>query len=50
LETRQVRIPGSLPDVYTAVIVDTDLGKKIVLMKYEGAALGWWSRVFPAEP
>ncbi|MGA2867154.1 MAG: hypothetical protein ABSF95_21975 [Verrucomicrobiota bacterium] len=49
LETRQVRIPGSLPDIYTAVLVDTDLGKKIVLLKHEGPAAGWWSRVYDAE-
>jgi hypothetical protein len=49
LETRQVSIPGDLPDIYTAVLVDTNLGKKIVLMKFEGPAGGWWSRVYDAE-
>jgi hypothetical protein len=49
LETRQVRIPGSLPDSYTAVLVDTDFGRKILLLKHEGPAVGWWSRVYDAE-
>jgi hypothetical protein len=50
LKVREVRIPGSVPDNYTAVVVDTDFGRKIVLMKYEGPAAGWWSRVYDVEP
>lgn len=46
LKIRQVRIQGSLPDVYTAVLVQTDFGEKIVLFKYVGPIVGWWSRVF----
>ena len=34
----------SYSDTHTAVLVDTDLGEKVVLLKYEGT--GWWSRVF----
>jgi hypothetical protein len=49
LKKQQVRISGSLPDVYTAVLVDTNFGRKIVLLKYEGPTLGWWSRVYDAE-
>jgi hypothetical protein len=51
LETRQVRIAGSLPDEYTAVLVETDMGRKIVLLQYQGErARGmWWSRVYDAE-
>jgi len=49
LKVRKVRIPGDLPDIYTAVVTDTDLGRKIVLFKYEGPATGWWSRVYDAE-
>jgi hypothetical protein len=45
LEVRQVRIPG-----YTAALVHTDLGEKIVLFKYDGQAVGgWWSRVYEAN-
>ncbi len=47
LETRQVRIPDSFPDAaYTAVLVETDFGRKIVLLRYESPTLGWWSRVY----
>ncbi len=49
LETRQVRIPTAGPsDAYTAVLVETDLGRKIVLLQYESPGLGWWSRVYDA--
>lgn len=47
LETRQVRIPVGAPsDVFTAVLVETNLGRKIVLLQYESPGLGWWSRVY----
>jgi hypothetical protein len=49
LKTKQLQIRGSLPNLYTASLLDTDLGKKILLYKYSGAATGWWSRVFEAE-
>jgi hypothetical protein len=49
LRVRQVHIHGSLPDLYTAVLVQTDLGEKIVLLKYQGDAAGWWSRVYDAN-
>lgn len=49
LETRQVQI-GSRPDMYTAAVVQTDLGNKVVLLKYESAATRWWSRVYDSEP
>jgi hypothetical protein len=49
LEIRQVAISETLPnpDVYKAVLVDADLGKKIVILKYE--SWGWWSRAYDAE-
>src|SRR5713101_9868757 len=28
LKVRKVRIPGDLPDIYSAVIIDTDFGRK----------------------
>ena len=49
LKIRQVHIRGSLPDLYTAVLVQTDFGEKIVLLKYVGASVGWWSRVYDAN-
>jgi uncharacterized protein YceK len=47
MEIRQVHIPGSLPDLYTAVLVHTDFGQKIVLFQYRG---GWMSRVYDTKP
>ena len=50
LEVRQVRIKGSLPDQYTAALVETNLGEKIVLLRHEGGPMGWWSRVYHSDP
>jgi len=46
LKVREVHIPGSLPDIYTAVLVETNFGKKIVILKYVRESVGWWSRVY----
>jgi len=48
VSTREVRI-GAEPKPYTAVVVDTNLGRKIVLLQHQGDS-GWWSRVFPYAP
>ena len=47
LATKTLKI-GSDPTPYEAVLVDTDQGRKIVLIRYEPSASGWWSRVFDA--
>jgi hypothetical protein len=49
VEHRQVRIPGTPPDGYTAVLAETDLGTRIVLLQHLSKQLGWWSRVYDAE-
>ncbi len=49
LETRTVHIQGSVPDLYTAVLVETKFGEKIVLLRYEGKTIGWWSRVYKSK-
>ena len=51
LEARRVQITGTLPDEYTAAVVDTHLGRKIVLMQFQPSGNGgmWWSRVYDAE-
>ena len=51
LKIREMRITGSLPDKYTAVLVDASAGRKIVLLrKYnENGPNAWWSRVFDAD-
>jgi hypothetical protein len=46
---RPVKIGATFSDTYTAALVETDLGPKIILLKYQGSTLGWWSRVYPAE-
>jgi hypothetical protein len=49
-KVRQVHIRGSLPDLYTAALVQTNFGEKIVLLKYNvGARSPWWSRVYDAK-
>ena len=49
VRVKQVHIKGSLPDMYQAALVDTNLGHKIVLFKYVSERIGWWSRVYDAE-
>jgi hypothetical protein len=41
---------GNLPNRYTAVLIQTKFGQKIVLLKYVNQAVGWWSRVYDVEP
>ncbi|MBT9588637.1 hypothetical protein IV102_35200 [bacterium] len=41
----EVTIGDGAPDRYTAVVVDSDQGQKIVLIQYQKTS-GWWSRVF----
>jgi hypothetical protein len=43
LWTKEVDLGG---EGYSAVVVDTNFGRKIVLLRYEGKATGWWSRVY----
>jgi hypothetical protein len=49
VETRQIRVPGELGDLCTAILVDTNLGRKIVILRFSGPAVGWWSRVYDAD-
>jgi hypothetical protein len=49
LEIRQVHIPnGNGSGLYTAALVQTDSGKKIVLMQYNGR--DWWTRTYDTKP
>jgi hypothetical protein len=54
LRTRQVRItlPGraDLEDPCIAVLVQTNLGEKIVILRYLAPTNGWWSQVYDAKP
>lgn len=53
LETRRVHI-GEFPDPYIAVLVETNLGKMIVLMQHERATKihqgDWWRRIYDTSP
>ena len=50
MQTKDVQIPVGMPlERYTAVLVQTNFGEKIALLKYEGGSSGWWSRVYDIE-
>jgi hypothetical protein len=53
LKIRKVHIDYP-PDTYTAVLVDTNLGKMIVLMQYikgkDSTSGHWWRRIYSAFP
>ena len=49
LKIRQVHIQVSTPDLYTAVLVRTTLGKKAVLLRYQERFGSWWYRVYDAN-
>lgn len=49
LHQRQVRLEGSLPDIYMAVRVQTNMGEKIVILQENREGIGWWSRVYAVE-
>jgi len=46
LEIRQVYIDNISPIVSTAVLVRTNVGERIVILRYEGKKLGWWNRIY----
>jgi len=46
LTVREVKVPGSLPDPYTAILADTNAGRKVVLLNHVGPDRDWWYRVF----
>jgi hypothetical protein len=47
IEVRQVQIGSNQTGgKFTAVLLDTNLGKKIVLLQNQGSKTGWWSRVY----
>lgn len=48
LEIRKVHIPVGSPEIYTAVLADTEKGKMVVIMRYEGQ-IGWWNHIYSAE-
>jgi hypothetical protein len=49
LTIREVEIQNAWENPYTAALVETNLGEKIVLFRYEGNRIGWWCRAFDAN-
>ena len=49
LRIRQVRIQGIKVEKYTAVLVQTNLGEKIVLLKFQEDFGHWWFRYYDAN-
>jgi type IV pilus biogenesis protein CpaD/CtpE len=49
LKVRQVHIQFYSPESYTAALVQTNFGEKIVLFKYEEDFGSWWNRVYDAN-
>ena len=33
----------------TAVLIASDMGDKVIFMRYEGGWVGWWTKVFDAK-
>jgi hypothetical protein len=49
MKVRQVEIPVSKPESYTAVLCQTNLGEKIVLIRFEESFGSWWNRTYDAN-
>lgn len=47
VESRKVEFP-LVRDKYTAALVQTSAGQKIVLFKFDGNGIGWWYRIYDA--
>ena len=47
--TRRVNLNDGNNHEYLAVLINSDLGRKIVLMRYESPAIGWWSRFYNVQ-
>ncbi len=43
-----IQIRGAREEFHAA-LVDSDLGKKIVLFQYQGSTVGWWTRVYDVK-
>jgi hypothetical protein len=48
-QIRKTSIPGGFGGPYTAVLMDTNFGPLIVLLRREAGSLGWWSRLYRVE-
>ena len=48
-EMRRVNLNEDGTNKYSAILLDSDCGKKIILFRYEGERLGWWTRFYDAK-
>jgi hypothetical protein len=48
-EVRDVTIPSAPSTKYSAILADSNLGRKIVLLQYVGPSNGWWTRIYDAK-
>jgi hypothetical protein len=49
LKIRQVEISVGEPESFTAVLCQTSLGEKIVLIRFQEHSGSWWDRVYDAN-
>jgi hypothetical protein len=49
VSARSVYLDSYRNQEYCALLIDTNLGRKILLMTHEGDATGWWTRFYDAE-
>ena len=49
IKAKGVQIKGSPPDRYTAVLLQTNFGEKIILLKYIDSTAGWRGRVYDTK-
>jgi hypothetical protein len=38
--------PVKLGSPFTAVLLETNFGKRIILLQFQGSSTGWWSRAY----
>ena len=48
LAVRNVTIAG-VSERYVAALVDSNVGQKVVLLRYSSPDIGWWTRVYDAK-
>lgn len=46
---RRVRLTAIAATPTSAALLDTHLGSKILLFRYQGPSAGWWSRFYPGD-
>jgi hypothetical protein len=49
VSARSVYLDRHQNQEYYALLIDTNLGRKVLLMRHEGDAAGWWTRFYDAE-